>query len=69
MFSHPDERGETMSALKKRAPEHDHQFGQPTRQIPPADYTDEVTEEQLKAVRDKIGGEFDEWEVVDGPAW
>ncbi len=39
------------------------------RDIPPADYSDEVTDEQLEAARQKIGNEFDDWVMVDSPAW
>lgn len=44
-------------------------FRKPTREVPPADYADEVTEAQLQAARKLIGDEFENWEIVDGPAW
>lgn len=58
-----------MGALRKNSDEHRFEFRKPTREIPPADYSDEVTDEQLDAARKEVGDMFDEWIVVDGPAW
>lgn len=60
-----------MSALKKRVYEREEHFAyrKPTREIPPADYSDEVTNEQIEAARKKVGNEFEDWITVDGPAW
>lgn len=71
MLCHPDVRGDTtMVAAKKREYERDIAlYRKPTRDIPPADYSDEVSDEQLEAARKLIGNEFEGWQVVDGPAW
>lgn len=59
-----------MGALRKRTEDHYRMdFRKPTREIPPADYSDEVTDEQLEAARKEVGNMFDDWTVVDGPAW
>lgn len=65
-------RGETtMGALRQRAFEREQTFAfrNPTREIPPAEYSDEVTEAQLEAARKVVGTEFEDWDIVDGPAW
>lgn len=70
VFSHPETRGETtVGALKKQAYEPEPRFNQAKRELPPADYDDEVTDAQLEAARKKVGNEFDDWVIVDGPAW
>lgn len=57
----------------KPAPPQAHSF--PTFPIPdPADYSDEVSEKDLKAVKHLIkehedGEDGDEWTLVDGPGW
>lgn len=40
----------------------------------PEPYDDEVTEEQLRAIRELVEAEFGpineaEWEIISGPAW
>lgn len=58
-----------MGAVKQRAYEHENRYAKPKREVPPADYSDEVTDEQLDAARKHIGDTFDGWDIVDGPAW
>lgn len=58
-----------MGAVKKTAIQRDVQLKQPVREIPPADYSDEVTQEQIEAGRKQIGDQFKDWPIVDGPAW
>lgn len=70
MFTPPADRGEAiMGALRKHADEHRFELRKPTREVPPAEYSDEVTDEQLEAARKKMAKEFEDWIVVDGPAW
>lgn len=43
----------------------------PPKEPPPADYLDEVEQDDLDALRAYVKGEVEvgEWESVDGPAW
>ena len=58
-----------MGAFKKPVIQYDMRSTQPKRELPPADYSDEVTTEQLDAARKEMGDPFEEWAVVGGPAW
>jgi len=45
---------------------------QPVREIAPADYSDEVSNEQfehLENLASEAIGDGDEWQLVAGPAW
>lgn len=44
----------------------------PMREIEPADYSDEVSDEQfeqLEKLASEAIGDADEWQLVAGPAW
>lgn len=58
-----------MSAMRKRAHEHEFQSRTAVREIPPADYSDEVTAEQIETAKRILEDDFKDWKVVDGPAW
>lgn len=73
MFTQPAERGEAiMGALRKYQTEHSSVALERSTKIPTQpDYDDEVTDEQLEALRRQVKPaiDADEWEIVDGPAW
>lgn len=71
VFLDPDQGRTNMGAMKRPAVQRDGGPKKPLRQIPPADYGDEVTDEQLDTLRKHASPAFEgeEWDVVDGPAW
>ena len=60
-----------MAILKRNSTDSDSWRNQLRRDIPPADYDEEITDEQLEALRKAVAQcvESEEWEIVDGPAW
>lgn len=62
-----------MRAVKRHAAGVRNDIGpkKPYRQVPPADYSDEVSDEQLNDLKKRAAPAIDEdeWEAVDGPAW
>lgn len=54
-----------------RVVKRDSEIGPPRPKPEPADYSDEVSEEQLKRIRELVRQDIEdeEFEVVDGPAW
>lgn len=61
-----------MSAVKRHAGVRNNAGVRKTfRQIPPADYSDELSEEHFKELEKRAAPALrdEEWEIVDGPAW
>ena len=53
-----------------RTPKPDPQASKPTYPLPePADYSDEVSDADLDALKNVVGQDDDEMDLVDGPAW
>lgn len=60
-----------MSALKKVETYSQTHVQVPFREIAPADYFDEISDDYLELIKKSASPFLDneEWEVVDGPAW
>ncbi|GAA5666161.1 hypothetical protein Brsp07_04670 [Brucella sp. NBRC 14130] len=60
-----------MSALKKVETYSLTHVQVPFREIAPADYFDEISDEYFELIKKTASSLLDdeEWEVVDGPAW
>lgn len=60
-----------MGALKKREAAFEPAEFKHTRPPTQPDYSDEVTDAQLDALREDVAEELagEKWKIVDGPAW
>lgn len=60
-----------MNAVKKVDPYSLAHTPLPIREIAPADYCDEISDEYFGLIKKSADAilDQDEWEVVDGPAW
>ena len=57
--------------MSNRAPQHSSSPKVTELRVPPpADYTDEVSSKQLKAIEKAVKDEkIEDWETIDGPIW
>lgn len=60
-----------MATIRKHSVSKDGGPKRPIREVEPADYSDELSEDDFAAIVECASKKMDaeEWELVDGPAW